>query len=265
MEKNTFTSIRSWALLSILLSSLSACLNTKQVTYISSIQDTTLPIQEIYQEPLIQKNDILSIQISSLNAEASSVFNTTNTQATSTTGSNGYTTGAGGYLVNNEGNVQLPLLGSFKAAGLTKNQLKQTITDSIVSKKLLIEPIVSIRHLNFDVTVIGEVGKPTVINVPNEKISLLKALGLAGDITIYGKKENVLIVREVEGVRKATRINVNNKAFLSSPYYYLQPNDIVYVEPNKQKVIAANRNQQLLPSILSALSIIAIVVTQLVK
>jgi polysaccharide export outer membrane protein len=265
MEKKTFTLLLSWAILSILLSQLSACLNTKQVTYISPIQDTTLSIEEPYQEPLIQKNDILSIQISSLNAEASSVFNTTNTQATSTTGSNGYSTGAGGYLVNHEGNVQLPLLGSFKAAGLTKNQLKQTITDSIISKNLLIDPIVSIRHLNFDVTIIGEVGKPTVINVPNEKISLLKALGLAGDITIYGKKENVLIVREVEGVRKATRINVNSKDFLTSPYYYLQPNDIVYVEPNKQKVITANRNQQLLPSILSGLSIIAIVVTQLVK
>lgn len=249
----------------MLVVQLSACLNTKQVTYISSIQDTSLFVPESYLEPIIQKNDILSIQISSLNAEASSLFNTTNTQATTTTGSNGYTTGAGGYLVNHEGYVQLPLLGIFKAAGITKNELKQTITDSIVRKNLLIDPIVSIRHLNFDVTVIGEVGKPTVINVPNEKISLLKALGLAGDITIYGKKENVLIVREVEGVRKATRINVNNKAFLTSPYYYLQPNDIVYVEPNKQKVITANRNQQLLPSILSALSIVAIVVTQLAK
>ncbi len=244
---------------------LGSCLNTKQVSYIVNVNDTSFQVTNTFQESIIQKNDILSIHISSLNAEASIVFNATNTQATTTTGTNGYSTGAGGYLVNNEGYIQFPILGNIKAAGITKKELKQHITDSIVEKKLLIDPIVTIRHLNYEVTVIGEVSKPTVINVPNEKISLLKALGLAGDITIYGKKENLLIIREIDGVRKVARVNVNNKKFLSSPYYYLQPNDIVYVEPNKQKIITANRNQQLLPSILSGLSIIALVVTQLVK
>jgi len=129
----------------------------------------------------------------------------------------------------------------------------------------LIDPVVTIRHLNYEVTVIGEVEKPTVINVPNEKISLLKALGIAGDITIYGKKENVLLIREVEGKRIINRIDLNSKEFLSSPYYYLQPNDVVYVETNENKVINANRNQQLLPTILSALSIVAVVITTLIR
>ncbi len=255
----------SFLLLFILSLASSSCLNTKQVSYIANAKDTSFQIKNSFQESIIQKNDILSIHISSLNAEASLVFNTTNSQATTTTGTNGYTTGAGGYLVNNEGYIQLPILGNIQAAGITKRELKEHITDSIVEKKLLIDPIVTIRHLNYEVTVIGEVSKPTVINVPNEKISLLKALGMAGDITIYGKKENVLIIREIDGIRNVTRVNVNNKKFLTSPYFYLQPNDIVYVEPNKQKIITANRNQQLLPSILSGLSIIALVVTQLVK
>ena len=101
--------------------------------------------------------------------------------------------------------------------------------------------------------------------MPNEKISLLKALGIAGDITIYGQKENVLLIREIEGKRKVKRIDLNSKTFLSSPYYYLQPNDVVYVEPNKRKVLNANRNQQILPALLTSLSIIAVVLTRVIK
>ena len=96
--------------------------------------------------------------------------------------------------------------------------------------------------MNFEVTVIGEVEHPTVITVPNEKITMIKALGLAGDITIYGKKDNVLLISENDGRRKIKRINLNSKNFLVSSYYYLQPNDIVYVEANKEKVATASRN-----------------------
>lgn len=243
----------------------SSCLNTQNVSYFSNSEDTTLLTRTDEGESLIQKNDILSIYISSLNAEASSVFNAPNAQASTSTTSTGTTLGTGGYLVNPEGNVQIPILGTIKAAGITKKQLKEDITNSILDKKLLIDPIVTIRHLNYEVTVIGEVAKPTVINVPNEKISLLKALGIAGDITVYGKKENVLLIREVEGKRKVKRINLNSKNFLTSSYYYLQPNDVVYVEPNKQKVVNANRNQQLLPTILSGLSIVAVVLTSVIR
>jgi len=246
---------------------LTSCTTTSQITttYFSETADTMIMLSKSeIPEPIIQKNDILSIYISSLNPEASAVFNAPNILATSTTTTTG-STSAGGYLVNIDGNLQLPILGTIKAAGITKKQLKADITNMIVDKKLLIDPIVTIRHLNFEVTVVGEVGKPMVINVPNEKISMLKALGIAGDITVYGKKQNVLLVRESEGKRKVARIDLNSKTFLSSPYYYLEPNDIVYVEANKWKVINANRNQQLLPTILSGLSIVALVLTALIR
>jgi len=237
----------------------------KTTTYFSETADTTILLSKTeIPEPIIQKNDILSIYISSLNPEASAVFNAPNILATSTTTTTG-STSAGGYLVNTDGNLQLPILGTVRAAGITKKQLRADITNMILEKKLLIDPIVTIRHLNFEVTVVGEVGKPMVINVPNEKISLLKALGIAGDITVYGKKENVLLVRESEGKRKVNRIDLNSKSFLSSPYYYLEPNDIVYVEANKWKVINANRNQQLWPSIIGGLSVIAIVLTAFIR
>jgi polysaccharide export outer membrane protein len=113
--------------------------------------------------------------------------------------------------------------------------------------------------MNYEVTVIGEVGRPSVITVPNEQISILKALGLAGDITIYGKKENVLIVRDVNGKKTLKRIDLNASDLLNSPFYYLMPNDIIYVEPNKNKIASVSRGRQLLPALLSGLSVVVIV------
>ena len=130
--------------------------------------------------------------------------------------------------------------------------------EDILEKKLLIDPIVNIRHLNFEVTVIGEVGRPTVITVPSEKISLLKALGLAGDITIYGRKDNVLLVRESEGKNTVKHIDLNSKDFLTSPYYYLQPNDIIYVERFHKRII------QSIQDIAPIFSVFSLVLTLLV-
>ncbi|MBU3714262.1 MAG: polysaccharide export protein [Ferruginibacter sp.] len=240
----------------------SSCINVKHAAYFSDIKDTAININSSNEEGFIQKNDILSIYITSLNNEASSIFNNPNTLSISNTASNGSTTNLSGYLVNTDGNIQIPIIGTIKAEGLTKKELKQKITDIILDKKLLLDPIVNIRQLNYEVTIIGEVDKPSVINVPNEKISLLKALGIAGDITVYGKKNNVLLVREINGKREVKKIDLNSKDFIMSPYYYLQSNDIVYVEPNRQKIISASRIQQLLPTILSALSILAIIFTR---
>ena len=142
---------------------------------------------------------------------------------------------------------------------MTKTELRDNITNLILSRKLLINPVVEIRFLNYEVTVLGEVAKPTVITVPSEKISLLKAIGLAGDLTIFGRRDNVLLIREQNGKKKTRHIDLNSANFFNSPYYYLQPNDVVYVEPNKAKVASAGRTQQLLPLLLSCLSIVVIV------
>jgi polysaccharide biosynthesis/export protein len=130
---------------------------------------------------------------------------------------------------------------------------------------LLIDPIVTVRMLNYRVTVLGEVARPTVVSVPNERISILEALGIAGDITIYGKKDNVLLIREEKGGKLIKRINLNSSEIFSSPYYYLKSNDIVYVEPNQARIATASRTQQLLPTILSALSFVAIILTRVIN
>ena len=236
-----------------------SCMNTRKVVYFNNVQDTSFYSGNMEKQTPIQPNDILSITISSLNAEASQIFNpnnNSNVRSTTVTGSN---TEAGGYLVNADGTIQLPVLGSIQASGLTKMQLKDKITNLILSKKLLIDPLVEIRFLNYEVTVIGEVAKPTVITVPSEKISLLKAIGLAGDLTIYGKRNNVLLIREEKGKKITRHIDLNSPNFFNSPYYYLQPNDVVYVEPNKAKIAQSGRSQQLVPILLSSLSIIVIV------
>jgi polysaccharide export outer membrane protein len=209
---------------------------------------------------VIQKNDILSIVITSLNPEASAIFNTTSGSNNIYTTAMGTNQSTGGYLVNSEGLIELPVLGNIKVAGLTKGELKEKITAILIDKKLLLNPIVSIRQINFEITVLGEVGKPSVITVPSEKVSLIKALGLAGDITIYGEKSNVTLIRESGGKRVVTRIDLNSAIFLTSPYYYLQPNDIIYVESNKNKVASVSRTRQSLPVIISSLSLLVIAI-----
>ncbi|MDE3124705.1 MAG: polysaccharide biosynthesis/export family protein [Bacteroidota bacterium] len=243
----------------------SSCVSTKRSTYFYDATQTQFKVPDEVKEIPIQKSDILYINISSLNAEASAIFNATNNINASTTSSTGTSSNIGGYLVNNEGYIQLPVLGYVKAAGLTKKELKSNITNQILEKKLLLDPIVTIRQMNYEVTVLGEVGRPTVITVPSEKISIVKALGLAGDITIYGRKDNVLLIREHDGERKVARIDLNSPSFFTSPYYYLEPNDVIYVEANKNKVASVNRAQLLLPAILSGLSVVAIVLDRIIK
>ena len=134
-----------------------------------------------------------------------------------------------------------------------------------MAKKLLVDPIVNVRIMNFKVTVLGEVAKPSVVPVANEKISMLEAIGMAGDMTIYAQRDNVLLIRIENGKRITRRINLNSPEFLGSPFYYLKNNDVVYVEPNKDKIATTRRSQQLLPIIVSVLSVIVIIADRHIK
>ena len=227
-----------------------SCTSPKKISYFQGPGDSSFPIIYDTIEAPIQKSDILDITISSLNKAASEDFNQDQEGKENI-----------GYLVGEDGMIHMPILGNIMAAGLTKTQLKDRITKSILEKGLLLDPIVDIRYTNFEVTVLGEVAKPSVITVPSEKITLTKALGLAGDLTIYGKRDNVMLIREEKGVRKTARINLNEVAALNSPFYYLKPNDVIYVEPNKSKIASTDRALIMMPLILSTLSIVLIVIT----
>lgn len=246
-----------------------SCTNTKKTTYFYGVPDGPIASNMTIPESIIQKNDILSIVVSDINPQAAEQFNPTNSNNNDPSATIGNDVPVG-YLVDTDGEIQFPFLGSIKAQGLTKTELKDKIKSIILEKKLLLEPIISIRFLNFKVTVLGEVGKPTVIPIANEKISLLEALGLAGDLTIYGNRENVMVIREEmtaekKDKRTIARINLNSGDLFASKYYYLQSNDIVYVEPNKAKVASTSRASQWLPVIFSGLSLAAIVADRLIK
>jgi polysaccharide export outer membrane protein len=137
------------------------------------------------------------------------------------------------------------------------------ITDSLLNRKLLVDPIISVRLLNFKVTVLGEVAHPTVVNVVNEKMTLLEALGLAGDITIYGKKNHVMVIREEDGIKNIKYLDLNSSEIFTSPYYYLKSNDIVYVEPTRARISSSTQSSQIIPIVLSILSIAAIIITRI--
>lgn len=238
-----------------------ACVNTKKAIYFDNVQDASFKAVGANLQPVIQENDLLSIFVSSLNPEATAIFNTQNIASGNTADGHG----GRGYLVNEDGNIQFPVLGMIPVSGLTKKQLGDKMAKELVAKKLLIDPIVNIRFLNFKITVLGEVAHPTVVAVPNEKITILEALGFAGDLTIYANRENVLLIREENGNRTVKRINLNSTDILNSPYYYLKSNDVLYAEPNKTKVASSGRAAQIVPIVLGSLSLLVIILDRVFR
>lgn len=243
---------------------LSSCVDTRKVAYFNDVQDSTVIPSKAGLEPVIQKKDILSITVSSLSSEATVIFNTPNLPMTPTAStSNNYQTA--GYLVSQDGTIKFPVLGDITAAGLTQKQLESNITKLLIDKKLLFDPIVTARFLNFRVTVLGEVNRPGIVYVPSEQISILEAIGDAGDLTIYGKRDNVILIRQEGDEKLIKRLNLNSSNILQSPYYFLKSNDVIYVEPGKNKIASTSIAQQRLPVILSGLSLLIILFVNVFK
>ena len=132
-----------------------------------------------------------------------------------------------GYTVNPEGNIDFPTLGTLHIAGMTRNEVADMIKGMLT--QYMPDPIVTINFLNFNITVIGEVEKPGNFRITGDRVSILEALGMAGDMTEFGDRENVVVIRETDGVREIGRLNIKSKKIFESPYYYLQQNDVVYV------------------------------------
>ncbi len=250
---------------------LTSCVSSKQLTYFQAepgkLENQTIASRYI---PVIQPGDVLSVQVSSLNPEASNFFNPYSaimvadrgglTTTQTTTASTTPLAPMAGYLVDNTGAIELPMVGKVNVAGQTVSQIKDQLRESL--KEYLKEPTVNIRNLNFRISVMGEVARPSLFTIPNERITLLEALSLSGDVTIYGRRENVLVIREENGQRTFARVDLTRRDLFNSPYYYLHPNDVVYVEPGRVKATAADRTYQLAPIAISALSFLAILISR---
>lgn len=244
-----------------------SCASVSKATYFNNIQDSVIRKADEALDQPIQKNDVLSIAVTSLSPEATIPFNMPNLPAGSTfSAANAASLGnAAGYIVNTDGLLQFPMLGAIKVEGMSKKALAAYITKQLTDRKLLLDPIVSIRQLNFHVTVLGEVGRPTVITVPNEKINILEALGMAGDLTLYANRDRILLLREESGVKTVHRLDLTSSRSLASPYYNLRNGDIVYAESNKSKIQSTAEGRQYIPIVLSALSLVVIVLDRVFR
>lgn len=242
-----------------------SCISQRKMSYLrdvtaasaDSINQTYQPLDENY----ITKGDLLSIFVNALDVQAVQAFNmpVANVQnlgskmVTSNTGSGSLQ----GYWVDPEGNIDFPVLGKLHIEGMTTTQLKDTLTQ-LISRSVK-DPIININFMNFYVTVLGEVKNPGRHAVGSQGMTIFEALGLAGDLTIYGKRNNVLVSREVNGKMEFARLNLNDQAIFASPYYHIRQNDVIYVEPNNARAISS-QNIPLYLSVITTLGSMATVI-----
>ena len=244
--------------------SFNSCFTERKVAYFADLKDSTVISAKDAFEPVIQKKDILSISVSSLSPDANAIFNAPNLPIMPY-GSASNSAQTAGYLVGQEGTIKFTMLGDVQAAGLNQKQLENNIAKLLVDKKLLFDPIVTVRFLNFRVTVLGEVTRPGVISVPSEQISVLEAIGQAGDLTIFGIRENVMLIRQEGDEKIIRRLNLNSSQLLQSPYFFLKSNDVLYVEPSKARIASAAQARQTLPIIFSGLSLLVIILNSILN
>lgn len=250
-----------WGL--VLLSTISSCVLHKQlVNYQENLLDTTMTAPKKLPNIRIQPNDVLAIKVFSTEMELAAPFNLIS-PLQSESFFNIETIQLGGYLVNQEGTISFPVLGNLRVEGLSISEATDTIVEKL--KLHLKDPVVNLRLLNFRVTVSGEVRSPGAFNIVNERISILDALALAGDITDYGDRQDVLLVRENSGIQSITHINLQSAHIFQSEYYYLKQNDLIYVKPIKAKAGAVQDQTSKMVPILTAAATLAAVLIALFK
>lgn len=249
----------------------SSCVSPKSIVYFQgdTLKHSSQAVVQNY-VPTIQSNDLLSIVVGSLNSEANEMFNTANTAMTASANYSANSSGARlqplGYLVNLDGFIEMPMIGKVKIKGLTTTAAADTIRHKLLN--FLKEPSVMVRNLNFKISVLGEVKLPAVYVIPDEKITLPEVLSLAGDLTIYGNRSNVMIIREENGKREYARIDLTSRDIFNSPFYYLHKNDVIYVEPVKSKMLDTDsrvRTVPLIATIVGGISTLGILILNITK
>lgn len=231
-----------------------SCATPKNMVYFQDAErDTPQEVTQNY-DSKIQKDDLLAISVSSKNPELATPFNkiTTATPIASQDG--------GTYLVSSNGDIVFPILGELFVAGSTYPELASMIENKITEGGYINDPTVTVKSMNFKISVLGEVKLPGVKRIDSERITIFDAIGLAGDMTIYGMRENVSVIREENGKREITTIDLSQKEIFTSPYYYLHPNDIVYVQPNKKQQKTSVNNPYIASIIISTTSMLVTLV-----
>lgn len=223
--------------LSIALMAMVSCSTVKDIAYFQNKVVNEPEAIDKHAGIVIQAKDMLSIVVSSRNPELVAMFNlpVVSYQAGSEVVNTGYNQRLMGYVVDNDGFIDFPVLGPIKVVGLTRWELSELIKNKLLNDGLLTDAVVTVEFMNFKVSVIGEVNAPGTYSLQNDKVTILQAISLARDLTIFGQRENVCVIREREGERIIYEINLCDVSMFNSPAYYLQQNDVVYVQPSEVK------------------------------
>jgi polysaccharide export outer membrane protein len=229
-KKNVHSSLVFILMTMVLLS----CVNKKKMIYFQGDKSIASDSSFKY-SPVLHTDDLLSITVMGMDVEAVKPFNlsTYGNYSINTVNTVTSPTLLVGYLIDTRGEIEFPVIGKIKLAGLNRTQAADFIKDKL--KAYLKEPMVNIQILNYKVTILGDVLKPGTYIVPNERLTLIEAIGLAGDLNITGLRKNVLVIRDTEGKKTETRVDLTTKDVFTSPVYYLQQNDVVYVEQNRPR------------------------------
>jgi polysaccharide export outer membrane protein len=249
---------RAWHFIAlfIALGWITSCSSYEKIPYFQDLSRSQITSEDLdnYTIPTIQPTDQLAINVSSLNPDAAAVFNN-NTQSSGTNTSNP----AYGYTVDPNGEINLPLVGVIKVTGLTTSQLSIKLQQQL--QPYLSKPTVSVRMVNFKVSVLGDVMRPNIYTSASERLTVTDALSLAGDLNITGKREDIILVREIDGKRQYVPIDLTSKKIFNSPYFYLKSNDLIFVQPSKKKLATVDTGYRNASLIISALSLAAITIS----
>lgn len=235
---------------------LASCATKKEIIYFQDAENLNESNIDKAFEPIIEANDILYISISSLDEESVAPFK--RNPLSNPIQANNASPGLQGYLVDANGNIQFPVLGAVPASGKTRGDFQQELKSLL--KDYVTDVVVDVRIMNFKITVLGEVNRPGVVRIEDERVTLPEAIGLAGDFTADGKRESVLIVREQDGKRTVTRVDFTKSDVFTSPYYFLKQNDVVYVEPSLRGV----KKSGFIPDIPALLSLVTVVLSAVI-
>lgn len=230
--------MRKYPLILIISFFIFSCSTRKEIVYFQDAESLEGYENIMDYEPVIEENDVLRINVSSMNEEVVRPFQNTGSQQGGGAGGGGggQNLSLTGYLVDPEGNIQFPVLGAVEVAGKTRSEIQSDIQDQV--REYVTDAVVDVRIVNFRVTVLGETGAGRV-NVTDGRITIPELLAESGDIAYTGQRENILVIREVNGVKSVGRVDMTQADVFKNPYYYLKQNDVVYVEPTYKQVKSA--------------------------
>ena len=263
--------MRRFLLFGLVALLMSSCNTSKEIIYLQDVRLESPEEIKAAETITIEPKDMLSIVVSSSQPDAARIFNLPIMATQASNDDLMYDSYLNGYVVDGDGYIDFPVVGKIKASGLNRWQLQDRIMETLRDKKLLDDPVVTVDFMNFKVSILGEVTAPGTYSIKSDKVSVLEAIAMARDLTIYGKRDEVYVIREEGGQRHSYKLDLRSSDIFDSPAYYLKQNDVIYVQPNKVRAGQSTINQNTVKSvsmwvsIASLLTSIGVLVANIVK